>query len=130
MTRSRRRLLVLLAGLAAGAVVLTVGYRALQPQEPVLFADAYERLEFGMTLEEVTASLGHPPGNYARDHRNEYGWREHGLRRSFSAEHWWEGDDCMIWVRFDEGGKVAGLMMVFPSGRTPYLTYLRYSLPW
>ncbi|MGH2604421.1 MAG: hypothetical protein ACRDJ9_34160, partial [Dehalococcoidia bacterium] len=68
--------------------MLMVGYQALQPREPVLFADAYERLELGITLEEVTAILGHLPGNYARDHRNEYGWLERGLRPSFSAEHW------------------------------------------
>jgi hypothetical protein len=130
MNRSRRRLLVLLLCLTVGAVVFAVGHRVLQPREPVLFADAYERLELGMTVEEMTAILGRPPGEYARDYRNVYGWTEHGLGRPFGVEHVWEGDDCMIRVRFDQGGKAVRLMMVFPMDRIPYLTYLRYSLPW
>ncbi len=61
MARWRARtLLIALALLAIG-----VGIYLCLPKSPRFTEDQYERIQLGMTLAEVEAVLGCPPGNYA-----------------------------------------------------------------
>lgn len=68
----RRRVLLVLIGvtLIVPAAVLT--WCLTRPQ-PVLNKETYERIHRGMTLAEVEAIIGAPPGSYGGDDPSAYG---------------------------------------------------------
>jgi hypothetical protein len=140
MTRRR-----LLCGLlfASAVLVCVVGWRAIYAPGHVR---AYERVRLGMTLAEVEAAIGAPPGWYAEPKLGgitsgpfgEY-IRESGVpsksllnpqyRESagITVEQWiW--DDYWIEVALDKDGKAVGYYLLESSGprfRSSFLARLR-----
>jgi hypothetical protein len=89
---------VVLLALVVAVVALPRLNRKTNP--PPVSHERYERIREGMTVEEVEAVIGVPPGNYET--------RRH--RRITYAFPWsdsiWRGDEGAIAVRFDGSGRV------------------------
>jgi hypothetical protein len=93
----RRRRWIWLTVAAAVAVALSVFWW----MRPRPCQGTFEQIRTGMTLDEVVATLGGPPGNYRsvpvpRAHTG--GWPERFEQ--------WDADDGVFSVRFDEAGTV------------------------
>src|SRR5947207_2256469 len=98
-----RRVLWLLAGLVAllGAGVLFIYFT--DPINPATF----ERIQVGMTLEEVQAVLGKPPGYYRTD-REPFpkGFPTRALKPIYpGTPKFWVGNSYEIIVWFNEEGR-------------------------
>ena len=113
---ARRRLLVF--GLLTTLLVLGVLVWPLWPI-PGINRQNYKRIRDGMTQSQVERILGDLPG----DHRTfpfEVGMRaaEHSQKIDEGCcVEWWQGDDGIIAVRFDETGKVVGALFAMPVCR-------------
>src|SRR5687768_3067975 len=100
---TRRRVLVVLGVLAAGGMLAAGGWWLTTPR--VLFTpEQVEQITAGMTLEEVEAILGAPPGDYTTrplspeaavirqlcrpGGRGQLIWRSDGLPSSPAAAEW------------------------------------------
>jgi hypothetical protein len=117
----RKRTTIALLAVAVAAVAVGTAYLVFRPSSPSsrINPTAYARIKEGMTLEEVTAAVGLPPGNYRT--------REPDLDENFCGlyeqarwgeEAWffaprpegsvcerWIGDDHLIQAEFGpEGG--------------------------
>jgi hypothetical protein len=100
------------------AVTLTLGVVLAHLQvigkRPHCGLDAYKRTGLGMTLEEATAVIGVPPGDYTGGHvrefrsETEYGQQEFipPARRESASHETWVGARGRIYLGFDEGGRV------------------------
>src|SRR6516165_8950356 len=78
-----------------------------------------DRIELGMTEQEVTEALGHPPGDYATAV-----WGLEKLPRQPGASYHkiWASDSGVIWVDFDEEEKVTYVLFQKPTlFREPFL---------
>jgi hypothetical protein len=105
----RRTLLVVLAALA---VVVAVGTVLLWPRAERVTLENHTSIRSGMTLPEVEAILGGPPGDYRTSPTQfEFGDPSFRCRRSHlrgtgvSEEHW-ECDTLALLVRFSDEGTV------------------------
>jgi hypothetical protein len=88
---------------------------ALPPRHGVT-RDNYGRIEVGMTLEQVEAILGMPPGDHGQAHGRIHSYSDGGDRGpwDYSTHHWqWAGDDIAIQV----GGLPPRLEQMAPSLR-------------
>jgi hypothetical protein len=107
-TMRRRKLLVVLAGLA----VLAVGAFLLWPRPDRITRDYFQRIRIGMGRAEVEAILGGPPGDYTTLNVSPHiGMRivvdmdDDGTIRNYPPEEW-TGNTMSIWVSFGPSGKV------------------------
>ena len=127
----RRRLLGALAlvGLAAGLVVW------LMPPRPGITRDNYERLRAAMTLAEVEAVLGGPPGNYSRLPDREAGlWAldpddPEVSRQYFRGREVWVGQELAVAVWFNDHQRVVRKAAFEMPPENPLDRLLR-RLPW
>jgi hypothetical protein len=101
---------ILIASFAVAFVAFLVGigmYANARSARPPVFAGEadYDRIENGITQEDVEAILGGPPGDY----------RTQSYPINFHCGSWgppsgrmeeWLGNDGNIWVVFDEENKV------------------------
>jgi hypothetical protein len=101
---SRRRRVALLGLVDASAVVAVI----LWPRGPRLSRAAFERVHEGMTREEVSATLGRPPGVYTRRPvRNMVGGVNDCRER-------WAADDAEIIVFFGPDGRAFDVRVFDP----------------
>jgi hypothetical protein len=105
--RRRRLLLVGLvaAVLLAGGLFLRLAY----PRHDIS-PEGYERIDVGMTLEEVEAILGGPPGDHTNGRYEAPPYPVRGLAIDPNPPpgvwHDWWGERAAILVKFDLGGRV------------------------
>jgi hypothetical protein len=80
-------------GLAIFLALSVAGFEALlvpSPRQPsAISRDNFDRIEVGMTVEEVSLILGGPPGRYTDR-------RYHVFYHGISFRHWWIGEDAVI----------------------------------
>jgi hypothetical protein len=120
----RRKLLVVLAGLA---VVVAAGVAVLWPRPARVTPENYLRIEAGMTLAEVAAILGAPPGDFEvqqtlpYDYNQMLAMRQGGFHKVEFEDFWpnpheftsettyqhWFGSENAISVGFREGRAVS-----------------------
>jgi hypothetical protein len=108
---SRRR--VLLGGvvlLALGVAVVTLPRLTRKINPPAVSHERYGRIKEAMTVEEVEAVLGVPPGDYQT--------RRHRLIANTLAggDYVWRGDEGAIVVYFDGSGRVESHLFIDISG--------------
>jgi hypothetical protein len=60
----KKKRLLLIAGAIAAVVGLTLGVLALLPPKPGITKENFDRIEIGMTYDEVVAILGPPTGAF------------------------------------------------------------------
>ncbi|MFT3880718.1 MAG: hypothetical protein QM703_13765 [Gemmatales bacterium] len=84
--------------LFCGALIWSLRHRPGSKIDP----ERVEMIMPGMTVEEVTAIIGDPPGDYftLTEDKLDYHTPKAGELR-------WANDDYAIWVTLDAGGKVA-----------------------
>jgi hypothetical protein len=119
--------LLALVGLSGGLLVLLTHPRHRINQE------SYERIKEGMTLEEVEAILGGPPGNYTRGRYGMLPYLALPLKPLPRVLHEWLGEEAAIYVWFDLEGRAreTGLQKVLGvKGEPSLLDRLRHLLPW
>jgi hypothetical protein len=100
----RKRLLLCLGAVAAGLALAWWGPRALlAPTLHNLTPESFERVQEGMTLAEVEATLGGPPGDYTGGGMvplillsNTQAWADSRM---------WVGDELAIDVSLDDRGR-------------------------
>jgi hypothetical protein len=116
----RRRVIVVLVGLAALALV--VGPAVVWwPDGTRPCLAKFERVQKGMTFEEVCTTAGGPPGDYSQ-----MGYT-HEVRPN---EHYWIADDGLLHIRVDAAGRVAEVQVheisrtVWPSWWDRFLARL------
>jgi hypothetical protein len=80
------------------------GVRLLPPGHGINL-ESYDKIQIGMTLEEVKVLLKVPPGDYST---RPYLRHKSEDRRGFNWELQWIGNDCRIGLRLDKRRKVAG----------------------
>jgi hypothetical protein len=106
--RTRRwRLAALCAGIAVVVLLAILTW-------PVPLQDRVRRIQHGMTLPEVVAIVGQPPGN--------------SNQLSGDGEWWWL-DEGVLYVRFDEDGRVDGVMFGAKSDPPSFWKRWRSNLP-
>jgi hypothetical protein len=93
-----RKLLIGL--LAVGLVLFGAVFALLRPRPCPVNRAAYERIEEGMTLADVEAILGGPPGDYQTRPSVHY---PHIGALEVCPEESWEGDELPVQVYFDGG---------------------------
>jgi hypothetical protein len=117
----RRRIVI-------GVVVLVVGATAtaaLRLVRPVPLEERVQRIQPGMTLGEVEAILGEPPGSYTQYVKRV---RIGGCNPSAVKE--WDWDEGCVNIRFDAGYRVEDVIF-YPYTEPPSaLQRIRYHLPW
>jgi hypothetical protein len=83
------------------AVVTVMGLFIPRPRQPPISREQFERIEQGMSREEVETILGAPPGYYHTRH--------YCPKISSSVPYvdfdFWVGDEGMVRVRFDDTGR-------------------------
>jgi hypothetical protein len=131
----RRRKLVLFT--AAGCALLLLGGAVWLLLRPLplsarINAEAFERIEPGMTPAEVGAVIGLPPGDYRSDPAS-VRRRAEFLPQKGARVLEWEGDGFNIQVRVDEGSgrvrsKICGEPLSPPAH--PFLERLRALAGW
>jgi hypothetical protein len=113
-----RKRILLGVGVVAGLAVLgVVGLWLAIPKHPIN-REGLGKIRAGMSLPEVEAVLGRPPGNYRTgevdlDLSQQTGEFENVMfapevvlgKRHFRHE-WWQGDEGNLWVCFDEQDRV------------------------
>jgi hypothetical protein len=120
---------VALLGLATGPVVL------LMPPRPGITRENYERLRAAMTLAEVEAVLGGPPGNYSRLPDREAGlWAldpddPEVSRQYFRGREVWVGQELAVAVWFNDHQRVVRKAAFEMPPENPLDRLLR-RLPW
>jgi hypothetical protein len=107
--RPRRRLFVFFAVLLALAALLVPLFR--RPPSTGIRA-RFDRIENGMTEEQVEGVLGGPRGIYDKTRRNATTSVFMGSGRSHLS--WWYFPDCVVEVGFDEVGRVNGKRIESP----------------
>jgi hypothetical protein len=138
--RPLKRKLGLAIAILGPPVVLLVAARLLQPPRVPcrISPEKYGLLKVGMTLDEVEAVIGSPPGDYRRHHGAKVytpleGDVPHdiGKRSGLRVAEWW-GDERVIWVWVDAQGKVAGraLQQPKPPRDVGLWELLKRWLPW
>jgi hypothetical protein len=105
---TRRRLL--LFGLPIALVVLGVALWLLWPRSSAITPENYERIQGGMTFEQVQAILGGPPGNYGvHDPRIVQSRDAIDVARLADCRYLqWYDSAHMIGVQFDVDDRVVG----------------------
>src|SRR4051794_33057004 len=117
----RRRVIV---GLTVLALIVAVAAFALS--RPPLIGDRVRQIQPGMTLAEVSAELGAPPG----DHTRHVSYVSHGLQRSDSPVKEWDWDEGCVFVQFGPDGRVQDVTY-YPNAHPPTVwDRMRYWLPW
>jgi hypothetical protein len=105
VTRHRRFLFLFLAAVVVG---LAVGVLLLWPRPSAISPENCERIQNGMTLADVEAFLGGPPGTYTTDGQDwSMGMLDNGVRSITHTRRVWVGDNGGIRIDFDEHGHVA-----------------------
>jgi hypothetical protein len=87
--------------LAVAAIITAVVLFVTGPRRPMASKADCDRIEIGMTCAEVEHILGGPPGDY---HTQPSIPPPLGIRYA----HWyrWQGDCGMVFVRFEEDGRM------------------------
>lgn len=128
MTRFGRRLGVLLGVGAAALALLSAGF-LLPRRQPVPVAAYYDRLAIGMTAAEVAAAVPLRPGDqtaadshetaapssegglpvFVDYHPHADGWvtAPHPTTGKLLRGQWWRGDDGLVYVFYDDDGRVS-----------------------
>jgi hypothetical protein len=101
----RRALLLVVAAIILGLTLYVVRHRNA-PRAHNISWGTYNKIQEGMTEEQVTALLGVPPGDYSKSIAAVRGGR-YGLLVGFRQEEWWS-DTGVIRVYFNPDGAVAG----------------------
>lgn len=118
---TRRRTVICLALALVFASSLGAGWVYLSDSRRVT-REQLERVEKGMTRDQVVAVLGHPPGNYASGPC---------LRQMRGMRYWnhesWVCDEGELLVEFDEKGTAARVEIwaVMPAGRPTIVERMR-----
>ena len=99
---SRRRVLTVCSALLALVAVAMVATHIPWARPPAVSRQECDQLKEGMTREEVEEVIGGPPGHYAT---REYLPSPDGSH--YFKYDYWVGDEGMIFVHFDEGGRVS-----------------------
>jgi hypothetical protein len=95
--------------LIAVAAALSMMVVVLYLRQPDISLSAFERIQTGMTEQEVSAILGRPPGESSRNGECSFETKEMwGDRRLFIPSKLWWGRDFAVVVFFDPEGKVVG----------------------
>ena len=119
----RRRVIVGFVVLAAGGLAAV----ALTLLRPTPLEERVRRIQTGMTLAEVEAVLGAPPGDHTR-----YVMYVHsgGLRRNTDPMKEWDWDEGCVDVRFGPDGRVEDVAF-HPNAKPPSAwDRLMWHLPW
>jgi hypothetical protein len=98
---SRRRLLIICSGLLVVVAVVILAALVPRSRPPAVSRQQCEQLKEGMTRQEVEAVIGGPPGDYTT---REYMPLPLGIR--YCQHEQWVGDEGMIFVYFDQAGRV------------------------
>lgn len=108
--KKRTRWLVVLSGCGVVAVAATVWWSATAVG---INRNGYNLIREGMTVDEVSAILGKPPGDYRTGKTEErenvqadVKWWQHDHKCSSGDN--WVSDFGWIWVGFSEDGKAVG----------------------
>ena len=85
------------------------------PSSPtlVMFLDKYPQLQTGMTENQITELLGHPPGHYTSESHPGYIFRG-GVDGPPRKRKTWYGEDCAVLVWFDSGGRATTIHQLLP----------------
>jgi hypothetical protein len=129
----RRRWKLVLLGIGSTLAILAA-WLVLRPAPPSakINAAAYERIEEGMTAEEVAAVIGLPPGDYRQDSASPRR-RAELLAGPNTQILEWEADNCNIQVRVDrQSGRVKSKIFGedIPSAPRSWLVDLRNHFNW
>ena len=103
MTKPR---LFLLAFAACLGVAVFWGVRLLPPRHRIN-PESFEKIQVGMTLEEVEAILGVPPGDYATKQHVYDLWGGDGVVLGLRHRIAWAGDEGAIHVILSPEGRVS-----------------------
>ena len=103
MTKPR---LFLLAFAACLGVAVFWGVRLLPPRHRIN-PESFEKIQVGMTLEEVEAILGVPPGDYATKQHVYDLWGGDGVVLGLRHRIGWVGDEGAIHVILNPEGSVS-----------------------
>jgi hypothetical protein len=127
--RNHRRWLIV--GVVAGPGLL--GLLALYTlSEPRIDAERFEKIQVGMTPEQVQSLIGVPPGNYTHGQLKII--HDVGLEGSSDFYKEWVGEEIAILVWLDDAGKVSRKESVQTSnlllGRERFLDRVRRWLRW
>lgn len=102
----RNRSQALLFLLAVVALTAVVAHVLRQPAGPISSRDC-DRIEIGMTLPQVEAILGGPPGAYTVA-ESDWSWvLENGVMPSDHTRRVWVSDVGGVRIDFDPAGRVA-----------------------
>src|SRR5262249_31624007 len=130
----RTRVLVLVVVATAVGVLAYAGWWLATPRHRISLNSSVE-IQHGMTLEQVEAILGVPPGNYAtqEEFRRMGGgqtWHQTTGGRCRCAE--WVSDELAIWVYFDPDGtaKLVGITDIGGHAPEPLLKRMPRWLGW
>ena len=91
----RRQRVIAIGTLSLLAIVLAAFW--LQPPHPC--RTTFEQVRKGMTLREVCATVGGPPGDYSNQKNTNYEMWRHGL---FPSQRSWGGRDATLIVWLDD----------------------------
>jgi hypothetical protein len=130
MSKRRAAVLAVLAILAAGVGT----HLSVQAKRPHCDRKRYDAVRLGMTLEEVSAAIGLPPGDYTgRQFRPSGGYWEREASEAGAAgvrALTWCGTRGMIVVAVDGKGRaVAKEFMPGTGPECPFLAFCRERLP-
>src|SRR5262249_27945398 len=137
----RRRIVWLVVGVLAAAVVGTVAFAYLTVPQPRINPGQYYQIREGMTLAEVNGIIGGPPGDYDPGSWGTGSW---GIRVRVLAgsddfgsnanlqQKYWSGREYEIGVLLDENGIVVDkqLTEIASTPRQTWLDYVRKMLGW
>jgi hypothetical protein len=76
--------------------------------KPGINRQNYLKIQIGMTVDEVTALMGHPPGNYARPTSSISATEGESTGEITHEQLFWFGDSGFVVVNFDDNNCVRG----------------------
>jgi SmpA / OmlA family len=110
VTASRQLFICLALLLVAANYPQAESDTATEP--PGVTPENYEKIEVGMTNQQVVRLLGGPPADYATDaERSSKGFYSQAYLRTKKYGDLWRSTQCRIWVVFDAKDCVKGKLL-------------------